>query len=81
MKRILVLLLILALSSLACADHTADRPSVSSASGEHGEINIPVLLTITNVTNGLIHAINIGYNEEIDVTNVRLLLSRLFKTR
>jgi len=34
---------------------------------------------ITSVTNGLIHAIHIDDSEEIDMTDVRLLLSHLMK--
>jgi hypothetical protein len=59
MKRILVLLLILALIPLACADPTADSLSVSSASGDPGATYVPVLVNITNVAGGPIQGITL----------------------
>ena len=52
MKKILVLLMILALSSIACADPTADSLSVSSASADPGATDVLVLVNITNTADG-----------------------------
>ena len=57
MKRILVLLFLLALIPIACADPTADSLSVSSASGDLGDTKVPVLLNITNTADGPIQGI------------------------
>jgi len=67
MKRLFVLLLILVMSSLACADPTADSLSVSSASGDPGATNMPVLINITNVVGGPIQVIglNVSYNSSV----------------
>jgi hypothetical protein len=63
----IALMTILALSSLACAYPTADRLSVSSASGDPGETYVPVLLNITNVTDGPIQAILLDVTYDPDV--------------
>jgi hypothetical protein len=57
MKRIFILMAILALSSIACADPTADSLCVSSASGDHGGSDVLVLINITNVVDGPIQVI------------------------
>ena len=59
MKILLILLTVLALSSLACADPTADSLSVSSASGDPGDTNVLVLMNITNVLDGPIQVIKL----------------------
>ena len=57
MKRILVLLFLLALIPIACADPTADSLSVSSASGDLGDTSVSVLVNITNTAEGPIQGI------------------------
>ena len=67
MKRIFVLLVILALSSLACAEPTADSLSVSSESGDPGATYVPVLVNITNVIEGPLQVIgfDVIYDHEV----------------
>ena len=74
MKRIIVLLTILALSSLACADPTADSISVSSASGDPGATNVLVLVNITNVIDGPIQVI--GFDVIYDHDVIELVKAR-----
>jgi hypothetical protein len=64
MRRIFVLLAVLALSSIACADPTADSLCVSSASGDPGDTDVMVLINITNVVDGPIQVImfNVTYD-------------------
>ena len=72
---IIALLTTLALSSLACAYPTADSLSVSSATGDPGEMYVPVLINITNVTDGPIQAIllDVIYDHNvIGLTRARL---------
>ena len=75
MKMIIALLTALALSSLACAYPTADSLSVGSATGDPGETYVPVLINITNVTDGPIQAIllDVIYDHDvIELTRARL---------
>jgi len=67
MRRIFVLLAVLALSSIACADPTADSLSVSSASGDPGDTDVLVLINITNVVDGPIQVImfNVTYDSGV----------------
>ena len=67
MKRILILLVILALIPLACADPTADSLSVSSESGDPGATYVPVLVNITNVIEGPLQVIgfDVIYDHEV----------------
>jgi len=67
MKRLLVLLAILALCSLACAEPTADSLSVSSESGYSGATYVPVLVNITNVIEGPLQVIgfDVIYDHEV----------------
>lgn len=67
MKRILMMLLILALIPLACADPTADSLSVSSANGDPGDTDVIVLINITNVVDGPIQVImfNVTYDSGV----------------
>jgi len=59
MKRIIILLVILALIPLVCADPTADSLSASSASGDPGDTNVLVLVNITNVADGPIQGMTL----------------------
>ena len=67
MKRIFVLLVILALIPLVCADPTADSLSVGSASGDPGATYVPVQVVITNVADGPIQGItlNVTYDSGV----------------
>ena len=67
MRRIFMLLVVLALSSLACADPTADGLSVSSESGDPGATHVPVLVNITNVTGGPIQGITLNVTYDCGV--------------
>ena len=67
MNRILVLLLMLALIPLACADPTADSLSVSSASGDSGDTNVMVLIDLANVIDGPIQVIGFDVNYDNSV--------------
>jgi hypothetical protein len=58
MKRIILILVILALCSHASANPIADIMSIMSADGEHGEI-VHVPVNIVNVTNGPIQVIKL----------------------
>ena len=71
MKRIFILLAILALSSIACADPTADSLSVSSANGDPDDTDVLVLINITNVADGPIQVImfNVTYGGVIELVN------------
>jgi hypothetical protein len=58
---------ILALSSLVCADPTADSLSVSSESGDPGDTHVPVLVNITNVTGGPVQGITLNVTYDCGV--------------
>ena len=73
MKRILVLLVILALIPLACADPTADSLSVSSEHGDPGDTYVAVQVNITNVIGGPLQAI--GFDVLYDHEALELVLA------
>jgi len=73
MKGIFVLLTILALSSLACADPTADSLSVSSESGCPGATCVPVLVNITNVMEGPLQVV--GFDVIYDHNVIELVIA------
>jgi len=67
-----VLLTILALSSLACADPAADSLSVSSESECPGATCVPVLVNITNVMEGPLQVI--GFDVIYDHNAIELVM-------